>query len=71
MRTVRITESFSGFPQGGKEGEKPVLFTAGEEVEVSNTFADLIVGKGHAREVTPVTAEEPAEKPSSRRASKE
>jgi hypothetical protein len=51
MRTVKITESFEGYPSGAKEGSKRQVFTKGEEVEVPATFADLIVGKGHAREI--------------------
>ncbi|HVI28855.1 hypothetical protein [Hansschlegelia sp.] len=46
MKTVRITESFTGYPAGKKRS-----FTAGEEVQVANDFAELIVGKGHAKEI--------------------
>ncbi len=48
MKTVVITESFTGYPNG-----KERSFTAGEEVEVANEFGDLIITKGHAREVAP------------------
>ena len=56
MKTVRITESFTGYPAGKKRD-----FTAGEEVELANDFADIIVGKGHAREIEAPAA--PAGKP--------
>ncbi len=46
MKTVRITESFTGYPAGKKRS-----FRAGEEVELANDFADTIVGKGHGREI--------------------
>lgn len=47
MKTVKVLENFEGWPTG----TAPVNYVAGEEVEVSNDFADLIVGKGHAKEV--------------------
>ena len=52
MKTVKILESFEGWPTG----KAPVNYVAGEEVEVSNDFADLITGKGHAKEVAPKAA---------------
>lgn len=47
MKTVRITETFDGFPNGKDE----VRFIKGEEPTVSDAFADLIVGKGLAKEI--------------------
>lgn len=59
MKTVKILENFEGWPTG----KAPVNYAAGEEVEVSNDFADLITGKGHAKEVasraSPAVAEAP------------
>lgn len=52
MKTVTITEDFTGYPSG-----KKVSFAKGAEVSVPDAFADLIVAKGHAREkVTPAPA---------------
>ena len=48
MKTIRITETFDGFPNGKDE----VRFTKGEEPTVSNAFADLITGKGLATEIS-------------------
>lgn len=48
MKTVKIAESFTGYPQGAKEGSQPVEYLKGQEVEVNDAFAELIVGKGHA-----------------------
>jgi hypothetical protein len=48
MRTVKILESFEGWP----DGKSPKNFVQGDEVEVANDFADLIIGKGHAKEVS-------------------
>lgn len=49
MKTIHVTETFDGYPQGGKAGEKPRRFLAGETAEVSDAFADLVAGKGHAQ----------------------
>jgi hypothetical protein len=54
MKTVVIKEAFSAYPN-----EKLRHFEAGEEIEVSDEFGDLILGKGLAREKAP-PAEEPA-----------
>jgi hypothetical protein len=52
MKTVVITEDFTGYPSG-----KKASFAKGAEVSVPDAFADLIVAKGHAREkVAPVPA---------------
>lgn len=51
MKTVEIVESFTGYP-----GKHEQQFTAGKTVEVSDAFADLIVGKGHARLPTKAAA---------------
>ncbi|ACL59904.1 hypothetical protein [Methylobacterium nodulans] len=58
MKTVKILETFEGWP-----GKTPVRYVAGQEVAVSNEFADLIVGKGHAQEVTSARAAPESEKP--------
>ena len=50
MKTVVIKESFDGYPQGAKEGARKVSYVEGQEVEVSEAFGDLIIGKGLARE---------------------
>lgn len=60
MKTVKITETFDGFPNGKDE----IRFTKGEEPTVSNAFADLIVAKGLATESG--QAEEPAADDSSK-----
>lgn len=44
MRKVEILIGFTGYPNG-----KPVHFAKGEEVEVSDDFADMIVDKQLAR----------------------
>lgn len=54
MRTVKISEDFTGYPSGKKRD-----FTKGETVEVPADFADLIVEKGHAKEVA-ASEEKPA-----------
>lgn len=52
MRTVAILEDFTGYPSG-----KKTAFVKGAEPSVPDTFADLIVAKGHARDkVTPAPA---------------
>lgn len=52
MKTVKVLENFEGWPTG----KAPVNYVAGDEVEVSNDFADLIIGKGHAKEVASTAA---------------
>ncbi len=46
MKTVKISESFTGYP-AGKRRE----FAKGEEPELAVDYADLLVEKGLAREV--------------------
>ena len=60
MKTVRITETFDGYPNGKDERR----FTAGDEHEMSDAYADLIVGKGLAKEIgaKPAPAGETAKK---------
>jgi hypothetical protein len=55
MKTVHILEDFTGYPNGKDERH----FAKGEQPdpELSNEFADLIVAKGHAREVKPTVTE--------------
>lgn len=62
MRTVKIIDDFDGYPSGKRR-----TFTAGQEVEVPNDFADLIVGKGLAKEIEPKADEPPEEKPAGRK----
>ncbi|MCP1200054.1 hypothetical protein [Notoacmeibacter sp. MSK16QG-6] len=46
MKKVVIREGFTGYPtdKGGA-----THFKAGETVSVSDEFAELIIGKGHAK----------------------
>lgn len=67
MKTVKILENFEGWPTG----KAPVNYVAGEEVEVSNDFADLIVGKGHAKEVATKAAPAVQEAPAKAASTKE
>lgn len=43
---VRIVEDFTGYPDGTDASRR--LFRAGETPELPDTFAELIVAKGHA-----------------------
>ena len=52
MKTIHVTEAFTGYPNGKDKRE----FALGEEPELSNEYAGLIVGKGLAREL-PAKAE--------------
>ena len=45
MKTVRIMEGFHAYPNGKRRD-----FSVGDEPELANDFADLIVGKGLAVE---------------------
>ncbi|KQT13993.1 hypothetical protein ASG40_19395 [Methylobacterium sp. Leaf399] len=47
MKTVTILSDFSGYPNGKDER----VFAKGDEPELSNEYADLLVSKGLAREV--------------------
>ena len=47
MKTVTIKADFTGYPAGKKRE-----FRVGEDVEVANDFADMLVDKGLARETT-------------------
>ena len=51
MRTIRIREGFHAYPNSKRRD-----FAAGEELELANDFADLIVGKGLADEVDKAAA---------------
>lgn len=46
MKTVEIMAGFTGYPNGKDKRH----FAKGESPELANDFADLIVGKGLARE---------------------
>lgn len=52
MKTIHITEGFTGYPNGKDKRE----FAVGEEPELANDYAELILGKGLAREL-PAPAE--------------
>ena len=52
MKTVEITAGFTGYPNGKDKRH----FAKGETPELSDVFADLIVGKGLARENPATTA---------------
>lgn len=56
MKTVRILEDFDGYPTGKDERR----FTIGEEPELSNEYADLLISKGLAKEVSTTKAAPPA-----------
>jgi hypothetical protein len=56
MKTVRIEATFDGYPTGQRR-----TFTAGDTVELADDYADRVVGKGLAREVTPAPAEDQQE----------
>jgi hypothetical protein len=60
MKTIKILETFDGYPNGTR-----VTFTEGDEVEVAATYANLLIEKGHAREVgrTTTKAAAPKEEP--------
>ena len=51
MKTVEIVRTFDGYPTGKDERR----FTAGEQPELSNDYADLIIAKGLAREAKATT----------------
>ncbi|HEX2554240.1 MAG TPA: hypothetical protein VHL98_11090 [Microvirga sp.] len=56
MKTVVISEAFTGYPNGKRRS-----FAKGEEVEIAVAYADLLIEKGHAREKpSPAPAEAPA-----------
>lgn len=63
MKTVHITEAFDGYPHGAKQGSKRHSYAVGDEPEVSNEFADLIIGKGLAREKPAETRATPRHEP--------
>lgn len=62
MKTVVITAAFDGYPDG--RTKRP--FVAGEEPTLSDTYADLLIGKGLAREAE-TTTEAAAAKPAGRK----
>lgn len=47
MTKVEILESFTGFPNGTEASA--ILYEKGAKLELPDDFAELIVGKGHAR----------------------
>lgn len=55
MKTVEILKGFEGYPN-----DKKRHFAKGEEAELANDFADMIVGKGLAREKSAAPATKPA-----------
>lgn len=46
MRTIKITKTFDGYPNG----KTKQTFLAGEEIEVSDAYAKLILDKGYGTE---------------------
>ncbi|MDR7036110.1 hypothetical protein J2X36_000846 [Methylobacterium sp. BE186] len=57
MKTVRITADFDSYPNGKDRR----TFTKGEEPELSNEHADLLIAKGLAEDLAPA-ARQPASK---------
>lgn len=55
MKTVKILETFDGYPNGKRR-----TFVSGTEIEIAGDYADLIVAKGHAREIAPKIDDKPA-----------
>lgn len=51
MKTIHILEDFEGYPHSAPDKSKRQRFVKGEEIEVSDDFAALVIGKGHARAV--------------------
>lgn len=47
MTEVEILESFTGFPDGTEASA--TFYKKGAKPELADEFAELIVGKGHAR----------------------
>lgn len=56
MKTVTILSNFSSYPNGKVER----VFREGEESELSNEHADLLIAKGLARETKGTTEAAPA-----------
>lgn len=56
MKTVTILSDFSSYPNGKVER----AFREGEEPELSNEHADLLIAKGLARETKGTTKAVPA-----------
>jgi hypothetical protein len=50
VKTIIILEDFTGYPQGAKQGSLRQEFEKGQEIEVTDAFAELVIGKGHAKE---------------------
>ena len=59
MKTLRIAEAFTGFPDGTEASARS--FATGEVVDLDDAFADLIIAKGHAIE-QPAPVIKPAKK---------
>ncbi|WP_132254737.1 hypothetical protein [Methylobacterium segetis] len=57
MKTVRILSDFDSYPNGKDRRS----FLRGEEPELSNEHADLLIGKGLAEDTAPA-ARKPASK---------
>lgn len=56
MKTVTILSNFSSYPNGKDER----VFKTGDEPELSNEHADLLIAKGLAREAKGSTKAAPA-----------
>ena len=63
MKTVVITETFDGYPDGAVEGSRRVSYAEGRSVEVPDAFGDLITGKGLARAASAEPVPTPAALP--------
>lgn len=48
-KTFIALEGFSGYPEGDHEGSSRVDYEKGVEYTENEKFADLVVGKKHAR----------------------
>jgi hypothetical protein len=48
MQTVKITQDFDGYPSGSQRRS----FTAGEVVQVSDDYAEILFAKGFAKAST-------------------
>lgn len=47
---VKIIQEFTGYPDGTDASR--AFFLVGQELDLPDEFAELIIGKGHARALT-------------------
>ena len=64
MKTVHITEDFAGYPNGKTRRD----FVKGEEPELANDYADLLIDKELARELPAAADPQPSPPQTSSRA---